>query len=145
MSWNFNRLLKTEMGLWNRLTFYRKPIKSLKTDLMPLEKESIEAIIYGFGWVADNNMARIPETDCIAVMVVTPIRIVMAAGELTTAVEYHELANCFWIEGDFCFEVKEKVEELGAGFRFEPRSDKWTEHGCVVFEKLVRQHIEECS
>ena len=149
MGWSFDRLLRSQIGFFKRLTFYRKPIKALKTDLTTQEKESIEAMMCGFGWVANSNMGRVPETDCISIMVVTPIRIVMAAGELTTGIEYHEIANCFWIEGDFCLEAKEKEKELGiAGFRYEPishNSDNWTEPRRASFQELILQHVKESS
>ena len=142
MSWNINRFLKSQFGLLDRLTFYRKPIRSLKRDLTTLERGSIEEMIYGFGWMADINMKRVPETDCISIMVVTPTRILIGAGELTTGFEYRDITNCFWIEGDFCFEAKEKVIGFG-GIRFEPRSDKWNEPRRAALRELVLRHIKE--
>ncbi|MBW8015050.1 MAG: hypothetical protein FVQ82_02615 [Planctomycetes bacterium] len=149
MGWNLNRLFRSQVGLFYRLAFYRKPINALKRDLTTQEKESIEAMICGLGWVADSNMARVPETDCISIMVVTPIRIVMAAGELTTDIEYHEIADCYWIEDDFCLEAMEKEKELGmSGFRYSPKLDKsdvWTEHRRDVFKEIILRHVKESS
>jgi hypothetical protein len=144
MSWNFDRFLKSQIGLPKRLTFYRKAIRSLKTDLTASEKESIEEMMYGFGWGADIDMRRVPETDCISIMVVTPTRILIGAGELTTGIEYHHIANCLWIEGDFCLESKEKEPGVG-GIRFQPISHKWTKPRRAALQDLVLRHIKETS
>ena len=99
-------------------------------------------MIFGFGWVADIDMQRVPETDCIAIMILTPTRILMGAGTLTTSVRFQDLTNCFWREGDFCLEAKEKELGIG-GFRFEPRSYKWTKPRRSLLRQLVLRHIEE--
>jgi hypothetical protein len=144
MSWNFDRFMKSQIGLLNRLTFYRKPIRSLKTDLTASEKESIEEMMYGFGWMADSDMRRVPETDCISIMVVTPTRILIGAGELTTSFDYHDIANCLWIEADFCLEANQKELGMG-GIRFQPLSDKWPEPRRAALRDLVLRHIKETS
>ncbi|MBL7188976.1 MAG: hypothetical protein ISS70_21830 [Phycisphaerae bacterium] len=141
MSWNFDRFLKSQIGLLNRLSFYRKPIRSLKTDLTASERETVEEMMYGFGWGADSDLRRVPETDCISIMVVTPTRILIGAGELTTGIEYHHIANCLWIEGDFCIESKEKEPGVG-GIRFQPISDKWTKQRRAALRDLVLQHVK---
>ncbi len=144
MSWNFDRFLKSQIGLIERLTYYRKAIRSLKTDLTKWERESVEEMIYGFGWMADADMRRVPETNCISIMLITSARIVIGAGELTTRFEYHLIANCFWNEGDFCLEFNEKSSDAG-GIRFEPTSRKWTEPRRTALQEWVLQHVKKSS
>jgi hypothetical protein len=77
-------------------------------------------------------------------MVITSARIVIGAGELTTRIEYNQINNCFWNEGDFCLEFNEKALSMG-GIRFQPTLTKWTESRCSALKELVIQHIKESS
>ena len=120
---SFNHCLRSEIGLADRLLVFRKVIKPLKVELRSGGKEidSLDEFVHGYRWAADAQMQRVPETDCRAILVVTPRRILIAPGELTEQILYEEIARCYWERGDLC--LKFQQPQSGAmGLRIEPSS-----------------------
>ena len=144
MGWSFDRFLKSQMGLLQRLIFFRKPIGSLKKDLTPLEMNSIEELMYGFGWAADMQMRRVTETDCLSILVVAPERIVIGAGELTEELPYEVITGCYWDGEDLCIRFKDGVADV-PGVRFQAIGDRWTPQRRSGFVNLVMKHVEDTS
>ncbi|MCH8344526.1 MAG: hypothetical protein IH983_11115 [Planctomycetes bacterium] len=144
MSWNFDRFLKSQIGFFQRRTLFRHAIKAFRTDLLPVEYESIEELMHGFGWAADRNMNRVPESDCLSILVLTPFRVVIGGGRLTCDISYEEIEDCFWQQNDLCISVRSEDSEY-AGIRFEPMSQKWTDGRRKLFRHLVMEHVRAAN
>lgn len=140
MTWDFDNALKSQINIILRSTMFRKPIAALRSELRPDEFGTIEELMVGFGWGADEHMQRLRETDCLAILVATPHRLLIGAGVLTSDMRYDDLARCYWAEEDLCVVTKDQLPGVG-GIRFQPTSRDWTESRRTNFLRLIESHM----